>query len=408
MSSYKVILSPKRNFPIKTWTAHVPIEDEAKKQLYNIADMSFVDGLSVMPDVHWGMGATIGSVIISRKAVMPSAVGVDIGCGMIAQETSLTAEQIPDKIKIVREFIEKAVPHGKTFTKKDIGAWHDAPSDVNDAFKPLVNGAVSIFEKHPKVIRADILNGRNHLGTLGGGNHFIELCTDERGKVWVMLHSGSRGIGNTIGRYFIEKAKKLMDKFLIELPDRDLAYLPLGTQEYKDYVGAVNWCQDYARINREVMMRRTIEAMVGSSLFPSFSLEEMAINCHHNYVTWENHKGKNVIITRKGAVRAREGDLGIIPGSMGAKSYIVEGLGNPESFHSCSHGAGRAMSRKQAEKQFTLSDHEKATTGVECRKDESVIDETPGAYKDIDKVMESQGDLVKIRHTLKQFLCVKG
>lgn len=408
MPNFKVILSPRRKFPIKTWTTHVPIDDGARKQLNNIADMPFVEGLSVMPDVHWGHGATIGSVIISRKAIMPSAVGVDIGCGMIAQETSLTAEQIPDRLKIVREFIERRVPHGKTFAKKDIGAWDGVPGDVMDSFRPLLSGALNITEKHPKTNRPDIKNGLNHLGTLGGGNHFIELCTDERGKVWVMLHSGSRGIGNTIGRYFISKAKELMDKFLIEVPDRDLAYLPIGTQEYKDYVEAVNWCQDYARINREVMMRRTLEAMAMSGLFPKFELQESAINCHHNYVTWENHKGKNVIITRKGAVRAREGDLGIIPGSMGVKSYIVEGLGNPESFHSCSHGAGRAMSRTDAKKTFSLEDHAKATEGVECRKDEGVIDETPGAYKDIDAVMESQEDLVSIKHTLKQFLCVKG
>lgn len=406
MQNFKVLIAPKRNFPIKAWVNHVPLEEEAKQQLFNTADMPFVTGLSVMPDVHWGMGATIGSVMVTRKAVIPAAVGVDIGCGMMAQKTSLTQEDIPDDLLKVRTAIERVVPRGKTWGKRDEGAWTNPPDRIEKAFAGLNESSEEMFEKHPKIARKNINGGLNHLGTMGTGNHFLELCTDEEGSVWIMLHSGSRGIGNTIGRYFIEKAKILMERYLIDLPDKDLSYLPLDTEEYHDYIQAVNWCQNYALVNREVMMSAAIEAM--KSLFPEFYLSEVAVNCHHNYVTWENHKGENVIVTRKGAVRARVGDLGIIPGSMGVKSYIVEGLGNPDSFNSCSHGAGRAMSRREAKKRYTAEDHVKATEGVECRKDKEVIDEIPMAYKDIDNVMESQKDLVKIKHTLKQFICVKG
>ncbi len=247
-----------------------------------------------------------------------------------------------------------------------------------------------------------------HLGTLGTGNHFIELCLDEDDQVWVMLHSGSRGVGNRIGSYFIELAKEDMRRWFINLPDQDLAYLPEGTEHFDDYVHAVHWAQDYARTNRELMMDAVLEALRGSGILPAFEARLEAVNCHHNYVAREHHYGENVFVTRKGAVRARRGDLGIIPGSMGARSFIVRGLGNAESFHSCSHGAGRAMSRTEARRRFSVADHAAATAGIECRKDEDVIDETPMAYKSIDAVMHAQRDLVEIVHTLRQVVCVKG
>ncbi len=248
----------------------------------------------------------------------------------------------------------------------------------------------------------------NQLGTLGTGNHFIELCLDEAGAVWVMLHSGSRGVGNRIGSYFIDKAKQAMRRWFVNLPDMDLAYLPQGDALFDDYLAAVAWAQAYALANRELMMHAAIEALRATQQLPEFTAHLEAVNCHHNYVSFEHHYGENVIVTRKGAVRARAGELGIIPGSMGAKSFIVRGKGNPESFTSCSHGAGRAMSRTKAKKLFTLDDHAAATAGVECRKDEDVLDETPGAYKAIDDVMAAQADLVDIVHTLKQIVCVKG
>jgi tRNA-splicing ligase RtcB len=272
---------------------------------------------------------------------------------------------------------------------------------------PLRARLLSIVEKHEKLRRASN-RAPNHLGTLGTGNHFIEICLDEADNVWVMLHSGSRGIGNAIGSYFIERAKEHMRRWFINLPDADLAYLPEGTNDFDDYVEAVGWAQDFAMANRQIMLRATIQAVYRALGREAAEPEIEAVNCHHNYVTRENHFGHNVLVTRKGAVRAREGDLGVIPGSMGARSFIVRGKGNPESFHSCSHGAGRKMSRAAAKKTFTLADHETATAGVECRKDEGVIDETPGAYKDIDAVMAAQSDLVDVVHTLRQVVCVKG
>jgi tRNA-splicing ligase RtcB len=246
------------------------------------------------------------------------------------------------------------------------------------------------------------------LGTLGTGNHFVEVCLDETETVWFMLHSGSRGAGNRIGSYFIELAKQDMRKLFVNLPDEDLAYFPEGTEHFNDYFQAVGWAQDYARANRDLLMLQVVDAVRNSGEVPPFNAEVQAINCHHNYVTGETHYGEDVLVTRKGAVRAREGDLGIIPGSMGARSYIVRGKGNPESFHSCSHGAGRAMSRNEAKKRFTVDDHIRMTEGVECRKDKDVIDETPAAYKPIEAVMAAQADLVDIVHTLRQVVCVKG
>ena len=404
MSSFEVIGAER--VPIKAWVKGVPIEDAAAQQLRNVARLPFVfKHVAAMPDVHWGMGATVGSVIATKGAIVPAAVGVDIGCGMAAAMTSLVAADLPDSLAAMRSAIEAAVPHGRTDNggKNDRGAWGEGGPGLAGE---LADGLASIVEKHPKLDRA-AQRAPAHAGTLGTGNHFIEVCLDEADRVWVMLHSGSRGIGNAIGSRFIELAKAEMRRWFVNLPDVDLAYLPEGSQHFDDYVEAVGWAQDFARANRELMMQAAVAA-IKASLGREFEAGVVAVNCHHNYVSREHHFGENVFVTRKGAVRAREGDLGIIPGSMGAKSFIVRGKGNPESFMSCSHGAGRKMSRAAAKKTFTLADHAAATDGIECRKDEGVLDETPGAYKAIDDVMAVQEDLVEIVHTLRQVLCVKG
>lgn len=391
---------------IKMWTRGVPVEDEARVQLTNTAKMPFIfKHLAVMPDVHVGKGSTIGSVIPTLKAVIPAAVGVDIGCGMMAAKTTLNAGDLPDNLAGIRSAIESAVPHGRTMGKRDKGSWGDVPPDnVDTAWSQVADRFAKITEKYPRLKNT---NNRVHLGTLGTGNHFIEVCLDEDNAVWFMLHSGSRGVGNAIGTYFIELAQNDMRTWMVNLPHRDLAYFPEGTEHFDDYVEAVEWAQNFAALNREVMMQNVIKA-VRSKISKPFETHVEAVNCHHNYVSREHHYGENILVTRKGAVRARAGELGIIPGSMGARSYIVRGRGNDESFHSCSHGAGRTMSRTEAKKRFTLDDHRAATAGVECRKDNDVIDETPAAYKDIDAVMEAQRDLVEIVHTLKQVICVKG
>jgi len=394
--------------PIKSWTRGVPFESEAKQQLKNISRMPFIhQWVAAMPDVHLGKGATIGSVVPTLGAVIPAAVGVDIGCGMMAVKTSLNASDLPDNLAAVRSAIERAVPHGRSARARggrDKGAWSNVPDDVANAWAPLATQFDVLSAKH-RVLRKT--NNIKHLGTLGTGNHFIEMCLDEHNSVWLMLHSGSRGVGNRIGTHFIELAKKDMEQWMIQLPDRDLAYLPEGTAHFDEYVESVEWAQNFARINREVMMARVIDA-VKHSLGVNFDAQMEAVNCHHNYISREHHYGKNVLVTRKGAVRAREGEMGIIPGSMGARSYIVRGLGNEESFCSCSHGAGRVMSRTKAKKMVSLEEHQRDTAGVECRKDESVIDETPSAYKPIEKVMDAQKDLVEVVYTLKQVVCVKG
>jgi tRNA-splicing ligase RtcB len=404
MSSYEVI--GQERVPIKAWVKGVPVEDTAAQQLRNVARLPFVyKHVAAMPDVHWGMGATVGSVIATKGAIIPAAVGVDIGCGMAAAMTSLTAADLPDSLAAMRSAIEAAVPHGRTDNggKNDRGAWGEGGPGLSSE---LAAGLAAIVAKRPKLEKA-AMRAPAHAGTLGTGNHFLEVCLDEADRVWVMLHSGSRGIGNAIGSRFIELAKAEMRRWFVDLPDADLAYLPEGSAHFDDYVEAVGWAQDYARTNRELMMRAVVGAMQ-ASLGRPFEAGVVAVNCHHNYVSREHHFGENVLVTRKGAVRAREGDLGIIPGSMGAKSYIVRGKGNPESFMSCSHGAGRKMSRAAAKKAFTLADHAAATAGIECRKDAGVLDETPGAYKAIDDVMQAQADLVDIVHTLRQVLCVKG
>jgi tRNA-splicing ligase RtcB len=402
------VMKPDKGVPIKAWTKGVPVEEAAEKQLLNVALMPFIyKWVAAMPDVHWGIGATVGSVIPTKGAIIPAAVGVDVGCGMMAVRTSLNASHLPDNLFGIREAIEKAVPHGRTDNggKNDRGAWAQAPRSTVDAWGALHQRCERIVEKYPKLNHAQRMN---HLGTLGTGNHFIEVCLDEAQNVWFMLHSGSRGVGNRFGTFFIELAKEDMRKWMINLPDADLAYLPQGTDHFNDYVEAVHWAQDYALLNRQLMMANLMAAVRSCGLVPAFDASVEAVNCHHNYVTWEHHYGENVLITRKGAVRAREGDMGIIPGSMGARSYIVRGKGNPESFSSCSHGAGRAMSRTEAKRRFSVADHIAATAGVECRKDKDVIDETPMAYKSIDAVMEAQKDLVEIVHTLRQVVCVKG
>ena len=393
--------------PIKMWTRGVPVDDKAREQLRKAALMPFVfKHVAAMPDVHVGIGATVGSVIPTKGAVIPAAVGVDIGCGMMAARTSLMASDLPDNLEAVRSAIERAVPHGRSVNrgKRDVGSWGDPPAEIVAAWATLIERFDRITEKYPRFKNTNQLV---HLGTLGTGNHFIELCLDTEQRVWIMLHSGSRGVGNAIGTFFIELAKQDMRKWFINLADEDLAYFPEGTDHFDDYVEAVEWAQDFAALNRRMMMTNVIRALRGQITKP-FDAELEAVNCHHNYVTRENHFGENILVTRKGAVRAAKGTIGIIPGSMGAKSFIVRGLGNKESFDSCSHGAGRVMSRTQAKKLVTLDEHIADTAGVECRKDEGVIDETPRAYKPIEAVMAAQADLVEIVHTLKQVVCVKG
>ena len=392
--------------PLKLWDSHLPFEPQAMDQLRNVAQLPFIHGhIAGMPDVHWGQGATIGSVIATKGAIIPAAVGVDIGCGMMAVRTTARADQLPDNLHAMRTAIEKAVPHGRTDNggRGDRGAWHNVPEAQAQAWSMMAAEYDAIIEKHP---RAKAFNTANHLGSLGTGNHFIEVCLDESDALWVMLHSGSRGVGNRFGSYFIELAKQDMRKWFVNLPDADLGYFPEGTDHFDDYWAAVSWAQRYARVNRELMMAAVLRAI--TPFLPAFAVTEEAVNCHHNYVSREAHFGENVLVTRKGAVRARVGDLGIIPGSMGTGSFIVEGLGNPASFNSCSHGAGRKMSRGAAKKSISLADHAAAMTGIEARLDKDVIDESPAAYKDIGAVMAAQSDLVTIRHRLRQVVNVKG
>ena len=383
--------------PVKVYTD--AIEPQARQQLVNISRLPIVHHhVAAMPDVHLGIGATVGSVIPTKEAIIPAAVGVDIGCGMMATRLSLSGNDLDEKsLNRVFSQIGRDVPVG--FGQHD---------DGRDAARRFKKDLTRILQKHPGIGKR--VGRKSHwaqqLGTLGGGNHFIEVCLDEEQRVWAMLHSGSRGIGNAIGSYFIELARRDAEKIQLQLPDRDLAYFPEGAQHFDDYVEAVGWAQDYARANREEMMDLVLDAM--HRHLPAFDLIGGAVNCHHNYVERERHYGERVWLTRKGAIRAGAGELGIIPGSMGTRSYIVRGKGSAESFHSCAHGAGRLMSRNAAQKKFSLQDLEQQTEGVVCRKDKGVIDEIPGAYKPIDEVMANQSDLVEVVHTLKQVLCVKG
>src|SRR5262245_23172475 len=386
--------------PVKIYTTE--LEAAARQQLVNISHLPIVHHhVAAMPDVHAGIGATVGSVIATHRAIIPAAVGVDIGCGMIATRTSLDAGELDEtSLRRVFDQISRDVPVGR--------GQHKESRVLTSAAKPFERALKKILEKHPQLEKRfpRTQNWACQMGTLGGGNHFIEVCLDEAGRVWAMLHSGSRGIGNAIGTCFIELARRDAERRQLNLPDRDLAYFEEGAQHFDDYVEAVGWAQGYAAANRDAMMDLVLAAM--RRHLPPFEVTDEAVNCHHNYVERERHYGADVWVTRKGAIRARRGDLGIIPGSMGARSYIVRGKGSEESFQSCAHGAGRRMSRTQAQKQFTPQDLAEQTAGVVCRKDRGVIDEAPGAYKPIDEVMANQTDLVEVEHTLKQVVCVKG
>ena len=394
----------KARVPVKIWTHDV--EHEAIQQLLNVASLPIVHGhIAAMPDVHAGKGATVGSVIPTRQAIIPAAVGVDIGCGMNAVCTTLRATDLPDSLRKLRSAIEAAVPTG--FNQHPASRMRG--SQLQRVGRALNDRLDAIVGKHPGVMKMQRRFNETWLcqiGTLGGGNHFIEVCLDEADRLWIMLHSGSRGIGNVLGRYFIAAARKDMQRHRVNLPDKDLAYLSEGSVLFDDYVDALEWAQDYARINRSQMLAAVTAAL--RTELPAFRFESEAIDCHHNYVALEEHRGEKLFITRKGAISARMGELGIVPGSMGAKSYIVRGLGNAASYASCSHGAGRRMSRSAAKRRFSRFDLEAQTAGIECRKDGGVLDEIPGAYKDIDQVMENQRDLVEVVHTLKQVLCIKG
>lgn len=386
--------------PVRVWTDDVDAASRA--QLVNIASLPCVHHhVAAMPDVHLGIGATIGSVIATREAIIPAAVGVDIGCGMVAARLSLTAEEIDEK-RLTRVFdqITRDVPVGRD--------QHADERVLVAAVRPFEPGLRALIARHPQLLKAfgKFSKWANQMGTLGGGNHFIEVCLDEAGQVWVMLHSGSRGVGNAIASYFIELARKDMAHHMTQLPDRDLAYFSEGSAHFADYVEAVHWAQEYALANRQAMLELVLAALARH--LPPFIVTTEAVNCHHNYVAREHHFGADVWVTRKGAIRAGAGELGIVPGSMGARSYIVRGRGNPESFCSSAHGAGRRMSRTAATKRFTAADLARQTEGVICRKDQGVVDEIPGAYKDIDAVMANQRDLTEILHTLKQVVCVKG
>jgi tRNA-splicing ligase RtcB len=385
--------------PVRIWTND--IEPQALQQLVNVSQLPIVHGhIAAMPDVHAGIGATVGSVIPTKQAIIPAAVGVDIGCGMNAVRLTLGANDLPDSLTRVRGAIEATVP---------VGFAQHRDCRAPSAARALEGRLDRIAGKHPPIVKMQKRFDETwvcQLGTLGGGNHFIELCLDEMDRVWLMLHSGSRGIGNALGRYFIAAARTDMRRHQVNLPDKDLAYFSAGSVLFDDYVEAVEWAQDYAAANRREMMRLVLDAL--RAHLPPFATDGEAINCHHNYVALEEHLGEKLYVTRKGAISARAGELGIIPGSMGAKSYIVRGLGNPASFNSCAHGAGRRMSRSEAKRRFNRADVVAQTEGVECRKDGGVVDEIPAAYKDIDAVMANQSDLVEVVHTLKQVLCVKG
>lgn len=401
------VIQDEKGVPIKMWTKGVPVDEKSKDQLLKTAQMPFIyKWMAVMPDVHVGIGATIGSVIPTKGAIIPAAVGVDIGCGMMAVRTSLTASDLPDNLHALRTELERLIPHGMTkgHGRRDRGSWENTSERIDQVWAELVTDFEYICAKHSRLKNT---NNHKQLGTLGTGNHFVEICLDEHQQVWIMLHSGSRGVGNAIGNHFIELARKDMQKHFINLPDKDLAYLVEGTEHFDDYWFAVGWAQRFAMKNRELMMEAAVQAL-RIIINKPFNAKVEAVNCHHNYVDKEEHFGQEVMVTRKGAVRARLGEYGIIPGSMGAKSFIVKGKGNQESFCSCSHGAGRVHSRTAAKKLFTVEDQIEQTQGVECRKDAAVIDEIPSAYKPIEDVMKAQSDLVEVVYTLNQVVCVKG
>lgn len=398
----QVMYKEGQKVPVKIWNDFVPMESGVYDQSQKLATMPFIyKHLALMPDAHIGKGATVGSVIATRGAIIPAAVGVDIGCGMMAVRLSLKASELPDNLNALFHQISRDVPLGQSE--------HKSPNRfATPRLKALEARWDAICKRTPEMTKhlSRNMSWTRQMGSLGGGNHFIELCIDENQDVWIMLHSGSRNVGNAIGKHFIQAAQKDMERHFIQLPDKDLAYLCEGSTEFDAYVEAVQWAQEYAAANRDTMMDIVMAAL--QTHLPPFKITKEAINCHHNFISHENHYGENVYVTRKGAIRARKEDFGIIPGSMGAKSFIIQGCGSEESFCSCSHGAGRVMSRSKAKELVSLDEHVRDTEGIVCRKDEGVIDETPRAYKNIDDVMKSQSDLVRIHHTLKQILCVKG
>ncbi|MBW4701296.1 MULTISPECIES: RtcB family protein [unclassified Micromonospora] len=393
---------PGTKAPVRVWTDPYGIEPQAAQQLRNIGALPWVQGVAVMPDVHYGKGATVGSVIAMRQAVSPAAVGVDIGCGMSAVRTSLTAADLPDNLAPLRSAIEAVVPVG--FAKRDDPVDPRRVRGLEQRGWDDFWGRFSTLDR--KVAQLES-RARHQLGTLGGGNHFIEVCVEQdgpdAGQVWLMLHSGSRNIGKELAERHIGVARALPHN--ADLPDRDLAVFLAGTPEMDAYRRDLWWAQEYARRNRAVML--ALLCGVVRDTFPQVSYGE-PISCHHNYVAEEHYDGVDVLVTRKGAIRAGRGDLGIIPGSMGTGSYIVRGRGNEDAYCSASHGAGRRMSRGQAKRTFTVDDLAVQTAGVECRKDTGVVDEIPGAYKDITEVMAQQDDLVEVVAHLKQVVCVKG
>jgi tRNA-splicing ligase RtcB len=392
---------PGRHVPIRLWADPATVEPNVLAQLYNITTVPQIAGVAVMPDVHLGIGATVGSVIAMRGAVCPAAVGVDIGCGMTAVRTSLTARDLPDDLAHLRSRIEAAIPVGR-------GMHPDGAPDLSDVDGYPTAGLDSFwsgFDDLAPAVKSRHGRAQAQLGTLGGGNHFIEFCLDAEDRVWLMLHSGSRNIGKELAEHHIGVARSLSHNQ--DLVDRDLAVFIADTPQMQAYRSDLFWAQSYAKHNRAIMMGlfQNVVRKVFAKSKPAF---EQFISCHHNYVSEESYEGEELLVTRKGAIRAGSGEFGIIPGSMGTRSYIVKGLGNTAAFNSASHGAGRRMSRGQAKKSYTVEDLERQTAGVECRKDVGVLDEIPGAYKSIEKVMASQTDLVEVVAELRQLVCVKG
>lgn len=416
-------------FPVKHWTEGVEFEPKAQEQAKRLGSLKFIfKHIALMPDVHWGRGCTIGTVLATKDAIIPSVVGVDLGCGMSAIRTTLTADCLPDNLAPLREAIERAVPVGQPLPgNKVAGSWNlDAiPEDVVQSWV----GSEVTRDPQPASLAARYmaLNFRGELevnrskapiqqlGTLGGGNHFIEVCLDEQGRVWIMLHSGSRNLGKRIADVFIERAAKAVERYFIALPDRELGFIPRGTPDFDAYMDGLRLAQDYAATNRAVMMHRIIDAVKQELVLPQHrghsiiaTGDDAVVSCHHNYVSMENHFGANIMVTRKGAISAREGELGIIPTSMGRASYIVEGKGNRESFCSAPHGSGRRLGRKEAERQISLDQFASEVQGVETRIEREFIQEAPSAYKDGAAVIKAAEDLVSVRYVLKQVLCVKG
>ncbi|MET9698914.1 RtcB family protein [Streptomyces sp. NPDC006529] len=391
---------PGAKVPIRMWTDPSAVEDSAMRQLHNVATLPWIKGLAVMPDVHYGKGATVGSVIAMKDAVCPAAVGVDIGCGMSAVRTSLTAGDLPGDLSRLRSKIEQAIPVGTGLHKEAVD-----PARLYDFAADGFDDLWTRFDYIADAVKFRRERAAKQIGTLGGGNHFIEFCLDETGSVWLMLHSGSRNIGNELAEHHMGVARGLAHNQ--DLVDRDLAVFLAATPQMQDYRNDLFWAQEYAKYNRAVMMSLFKEVVRREFRKAKVSFDH-EISCHHNYVSEERYDGMDLLVTRKGAIRAGSGDFGIIPGSMGTGSYIVKGLGNEKSFNSASHGAGRKMSRTAAKKRFSTRDLAEQTKGVECRKDSGVVDEIPGAYKPIEQVIDQQTDLVEVVAKLKQLICVKG